>query len=141
MVMDVQRPFTLQDIYRFFQTPQVIFLNQELTVCYLLSILIKGDSYGTEFVQALRRDYPGYRLSDTILQSALRFLEKEAIVTSYWKKPEKRGRPRRMYQLCPAAQHRAEELAKLWLHYVATHPVEHPEQRAAMMTTPAPAHS
>lgn len=130
--MDAQRPFTLQDIYRFFQTPQVIFLNQELTVCYLLSILVNGDSYGTEFVQVLRQNYPGYRLSDTILQSSLRFLEKEAIVTSYWKKPEKRGRPRRMYQLCPAAHRRAEEFSKLWHHYVVTHPPENSVRRAAV---------
>lgn len=80
--MDAQRPFTLQDIYRFFQTPQVIFLNQQLTVCYLLSILVESDSYGTEFVQSLKQNYPGYRLSDTILQSSLRFLEKEGLVSS-----------------------------------------------------------
>ncbi len=121
--MDAQRSFTLQDIYRFFQTPQIVFLNQELTVCYLLSILVQNESYGTEFVQLLKQNYPGYRLSDTILQSSLRFLEKEGIVSSYWKKPEKRGRPRRMYQLIPTAQPRAEEFAKLWQDYIATHAI------------------
>lgn len=121
--MDAQRPFTLQDIYRFFQTPQVIFLNQQLTVCYLLSILVESDSYGTEFVQSLKQNYPGYRLSDTILQSSLRFLEKEGLVSSYWKKPEKRGRPRRMYQLSSSARPQAEELSKLWRDYVLNHPI------------------
>lgn len=122
--MDAQRPFTLQDIYRFFQTPQVIFLNQQLTVCYLLSILVESDSYGTEFVQSLKQNYPGYRLSDTILQSSLRFLEKEGLVSSYWKKPEKRGRPRRMYQLSSSARPQAEELSKLWRDYVLNHPIK-----------------
>jgi DNA-binding PadR family transcriptional regulator len=122
--MDAQRPFTLQDIYQFFQTPQVIFLNQQLTVCYLLSILVESESYGTEFVQSLKQNYPGYRLSDTILQSSLRFLEKEGLVSSYWKKPEKRGRPRRMYQLSPAARQKAEELANLWRDYVLNHTIE-----------------
>ncbi|BAS54898.1 MULTISPECIES: PadR family transcriptional regulator [Leptolyngbya] len=122
--MDAQRPFTLQDIYRFFQTPQVIFLNQQLTVCYLLSILVESDSYGTEFVQSLKQNYPGYRLSDTILQSSLRFLEKEGLVSSYWKKPEKRGRPRRMYQLSSSARPQAEELSTLWREYVLNHPIE-----------------
>ncbi|MBE9012499.1 helix-turn-helix transcriptional regulator, partial [Pseudanabaenaceae cyanobacterium LEGE 13415] len=113
----------LEDIYRFFQTPQPIFLNQELTVCYLMSVLVESESYGTELVQTLRQNYPNYRLSDTILQSSLRFLEKQELITSYWKKPEKRGRPRRMYQLCPEARSKAEEFAQFWRNYVQTHPL------------------
>lgn len=122
--MNAQR-LTFEDIYRFFQTPQPIFLNQELTVCYLMSVLVESESYGTELVQNLRQNYPNYRLSDTILQSSLRFLEKQALITSYWKKPEKRGRPRRMYQLCPEARSRAEEFAQFWHEYVRNNPIVH----------------
>lgn len=122
-MMNAQR-LTFEDIYRFFQTPQPIFLNQELTVCYLMSILIDSESYGTELVQKLRQNYLNYRLSDTILQSSLRFLEKQGIVTSYWKKPEKRGRPRRMYQLCPEARSRAAEFAKFWRDYAAVNDLD-----------------
>ncbi|MBW4441596.1 MAG: PadR family transcriptional regulator [Plectolyngbya sp. WJT66-NPBG17] len=121
--MNAQR-LTFEDIYRFFQTPQPIFLNQELTVCYLMSVLVTNESYGTELVQKLRQSYPNYRLSDTILQSSLRFLEKQEIVTSYWKKPEKRGRPRRMYQLCPAARSRAEEFARFWQDYTSANDID-----------------
>ncbi len=116
--MNAQR-LSLQSIYQFFQSPQPAFLNQELTVCYVMSVLIASESYGTELVQQLKREYPSYRLSDTILQSSLRFLEKHAIVVSYWKKPEKRGRPRRMYQIHPEGRLQAEELAKLWENYAA----------------------
>ena len=121
--MTAQR-LTLHGIYRFFQTPQPIFLNQELTVCYLMSVLMRSESYGTELLQQLRQNYSDYRLSDTILQSSLRFLEKQAIVTSYWRKLEKRGRPRRMYQICPEKRVKAEELAKLWNEYVAANTVD-----------------
>ncbi|MGG6268369.1 PadR family transcriptional regulator [Leptolyngbya sp. AN03gr2] len=120
--MNAQR-LTFDDIYRFFQTPQPIFLNQELTVCYLMSILVESESYGTELVQNLKQNYPNYRLSDTILQSSLRFLEKQEIITSYWKKPEKRGRPRRMYQLRPEARSKAEEFAQFWRDYVESNPI------------------
>ncbi|HTL90236.1 MAG TPA: helix-turn-helix transcriptional regulator [Leptolyngbya sp.] len=122
--MNTQR-LTLHDIYQFFQTPQPIFLNQELAVCYLMSVLIANQSYGTELVQQLKQSYPNYRLSDTILQNSLRFLENQALVTSYWKKPEKRGRPRRMYQIRPEEWDKAEELAKLWYNYAESNQVGH----------------
>lgn len=112
-MMNAQR-LTFDGIYQFFQTPQPVFLNQELTVCYVMSVLVRSESYGTELVQQLKQDYPNYRLSDTILQNSLRFLEKQAIIASYWKKLEKRGRPRRMYHLRPEARSSAEDLAKLW---------------------------
>lgn len=130
-MMNAQR-LTFEDIYRFFQTPQPTFLNQELTVCYLMSVLVISESYGTELVQKLRKDYPNYRLSDTILQNSLRFLEKQGIVTSYWKKPEKRGRPRRMYQLCPEARSKAEEFGRFWQDYTANDFVD------SLITEPSP---
>lgn len=106
-----------EDIYQFFQDPPPFYLNKELAVCYVLSVLLKGDSYGTELIQLLENDYPLYRLSDTVLYSALKFLEDEEMVTGYWKKVEGRGRPRRMYQIRPEAMQQAQELAHLWQEY------------------------
>lgn len=109
----------IDDIYHFFQSPPPIFLNQELTICYVSAILIDSESYGTELIQRLSNEHPSFRLSDTVLYSALKFLEDEQVVRSYWKKVEGRGRPRRMYQLVPEAQRTAEDLAHLWREYMA----------------------
>jgi DNA-binding PadR family transcriptional regulator len=108
------------DIYQFFQDPPPFYLNKELAVCYVLSVLLNGDSYGTELIQLLERDYPLYRLSDTVLYSALKFLEDEQMVTGYWKKVEGRGRPRRMYQIRPEMMQQAQDLAQLWYGYAVT---------------------
>lgn len=107
-----------EDIYRFFQNTPPTYLNQELAVCYVLSVLRNGDSYGTELIQLLEQNYPTYRLSDTVLYTALKFIEQEQLVVGYWKKVEGRGRPRRMYQIRPDAHSRVEELAHLWEQYV-----------------------
>lgn len=106
------------DIYNFFQAPPPFYLNKELAVCYVLAVLTRGDSYGTELIQLLETEYPAYRLSDTVLYSALKFLEEEGIITGYWKKVEGRGRPRRMYQIQGDSAQRAQELASLWSDYV-----------------------
>lgn len=105
------------DIYQFFKDPPPFYLNKELAVCYVLAVLLRGDSYGTELIQLLEHDYPLYRLSDTVLYSALKFLEDEEMVTGYWKKVEGRGRPRRMYQIREEMMERAHELAELWQGY------------------------
>ncbi len=107
-----------EDIYKFFQAPPPFYLNKELAVCYVLDVLTRGDSYGTELIQLLETEYPAYRLSDTVLYSALKFLEEEEIITGYWKKVEGRGRPRRMYQIQAELAQRAQELARLWQQYV-----------------------
>ncbi|MEM6425730.1 MAG: PadR family transcriptional regulator [Cyanobacteria bacterium P01_H01_bin.119] len=107
-----------EDIYQFFDDPPPVYLNKELAVCYVLSVLIHRDSYGTELIQGLVNHYMGYRLSDTVLYGALKFLETQDVVTGYWKKVEGRGRPRRMYRLSPDAQLRARELADLWHQYM-----------------------
>jgi DNA-binding PadR family transcriptional regulator len=109
---------TFEDIYQFFRNPPPFYLNKELAVCYVLAVLLRQDSYGTELINLLEQDYSNYRLSDTVLYSALKFLEDESVITGYWKKVEGRGRPRRMYQICPDWQIQAEELAKLWYDYV-----------------------
>lgn len=108
----------LKDIYSYYENPQPIFLNQELAVCYVLSVLLQGNSYGTELIGRMEQHYPLYRLSDTVLYAALNFLQEENVVTSYWQKVEGRGRPRRMYQLADDMHSKATELANLWESYV-----------------------
>ncbi|HEY9619442.1 MAG TPA: PadR family transcriptional regulator [Crinalium sp.] len=110
---------TFDDIYQFFRNPPPFYLNKELAVCYVLDVLLRKDSYGTELIQLLENEYPTYRLSDTVLYSALKFLEDAAAITGYWKKVEGRGRPRRMYQITPEWQSKAQELARLWHSYAA----------------------
>ncbi|NER79373.1 MAG: helix-turn-helix transcriptional regulator [Leptolyngbya sp. SIO1D8] len=107
-----------EDIYQFFEDPPPIYLNKELAVCYVLAVLLQQDSYGTELIQKLAETYPDYRLSDTVLYSALKFLEDQKTIDGYWKKVEGRGRPRRMYRLNPDWRMQAEELAELWLSYM-----------------------
>lgn len=107
-----------EDIYQFFEDPPPVYLNKELAVCYVLSVLTHHDSYGTELIQAIEQEYPNYRLSDTVLYSALKFLENQAAIMGYWKKVEGRGRPRRMYRLRPDWQMQARELAELWQRYM-----------------------
>jgi DNA-binding PadR family transcriptional regulator len=111
-----------EDIIRFFRDPPPLYLNKELAVCYVLSILLREDSYGTELIQRLEQEYPSYRLSDTVLYTALKFLEDEKSIRGYWQKVEGRGRPRRMYQIHPQWQGRARELADLWDTYSSTEP-------------------
>jgi len=107
-----------EDIYQFFEDPPPIYLNKELAVCYVLAVLLQQDSYGTELIQKLAKDYSDYRLSDTVLYSALKFLEDQVAIDGYWKKVEGRGRPRRMYRLNPDWRMQAEELADLWVNYM-----------------------
>ncbi len=108
----------LEDIYQFFQNPPPTYLSQELAVCYVLSVLLKGESYGTELIQKLETEYPPYRLSDTVLYSALKFLEDEKAIIGSWKKVEGRGRPRRMYQISPEWRVQAQNLGRLWQEYI-----------------------
>lgn len=107
-----------EDIYQFFEDPPPVYLNKELAVCYVLSVLVRHDSYGTELIQAIEQNYTNYRLSDTVLYSALKFLENQAAIMGYWKKVEGRGRPRRMYRLRPDWQMKARELSELWQRYM-----------------------
>lgn len=115
---------TFDDIYRYFQSPPPVYLNKELAVCYILSVVVSGDSYGTELIDRLEEEYSIYRLSDTVLYSALKFLEAQGSITGYWKKVEGRGRPRRMYQLTAEFRGKAQELARLWHEYAQEYAVE-----------------
>lgn len=107
-----------EDIYGFFQNLPPTHLNVEQAVCYVLSVLLQEDSYGTELIQKLQLENPTFRLSDTVLYAALSFLENEQFINGYWKKLEGRGRPRRMLHLNPEKQAQAQELAHLWQTYI-----------------------
>lgn len=109
---------TLKEIYQFFQSQPAVYLNQELATCFVLHILLKQDSYGTELIQIVEDRYPPYRLSDTVLYSALKFLLKERMITGYSKKVEGRGRPRQMYHISNEMENKAEDLAGLWQEYI-----------------------
>jgi DNA-binding PadR family transcriptional regulator len=108
-----------QDIYRFFQDPPPIYLGKEVAVCYVLAILLeKEESYGTALISHIETEHPLYRLSDTVLYSALKFLEDEEILDGYWQKVDGRGRPRRMYQIKEGKVDLARETAQLWHQYL-----------------------
>jgi DNA-binding PadR family transcriptional regulator len=107
-----------EDIHQFFEDPPPIYLNKELAVCYVLTVLLQQDSYGTELINRLSQQYTHYRLSDTVLYGALKFLEDEKMIDGYWKKVEGRGRPRRMYRLNPDWRLQAENLSELWKAYM-----------------------
>ncbi|NJK99622.1 MAG: helix-turn-helix transcriptional regulator [Spirulinaceae cyanobacterium SM2_1_0] len=105
------------DIYQYFHSPPPHYLNKEVAVCYILAMLLERESYGTHLIEQLANGYPAYRLSDTVLYSALKFLEQEGTIMGYWQKVPGRGRPRRMYYVSEAAQSQATELARLWYDY------------------------
>ncbi|NJR18397.1 MAG: CHAT domain-containing protein [Calothrix sp. CSU_2_0] len=107
----------LENIHHFFEYPPPTYLCTELAVCYILFVLLQGESYGTELIQRLEAEYPSYRLSDTVLYSAIKFLEDEGALAGYWKKLEGRGRPRRMYQILPEWEEHSQDLARLWHEY------------------------
>lgn len=116
-----------EDIYQFFDNPPPIYLSKELAVCYVLSVLVRGESYGTELIQLIESEYPAYRLSDTVLYSALKFLEEEQAISGYWKKVEGRGRPRRMYRIRADWRDLSQDLARLWHEYATKTNHFHPE--------------
>lgn len=107
------------DVYQFFRSPPPTYLTKEQAVCYVLDVLLRQESYGTELIDLIERTHPGYRLSDTVLYSVLKFLEESGTISGYWKKLDRRGRTRRMYQIQPEARSRAEELSKLWQGHLA----------------------
>ncbi|MDZ4876714.1 MAG: hypothetical protein CLLPBCKN_006149 [Chroococcidiopsis cubana SAG 39.79] len=110
----------LEDIRYFFTNPPAIYLSPEQAVCYVLSVLLEGESYGTGLIRQLEGEYGNYRLSDTILRAALEFLESEGAICGSWHKGKGRGRPRRVYRLNPAWQDEARKLAQLWRDFTTT---------------------
>jgi DNA-binding PadR family transcriptional regulator len=116
-ILKMVKRMNFDDIYCFFRNPPPLYLNQELAVCYILDNLLQGDSYGTELIARLERESSTYRLSDTVLYSAIKFLEGSGTIAGYWKKVEGRGRPRRMYRIEPDWLAKAKEFAYFWSQY------------------------
>ena len=112
----------LEDIRYFFTNPPPTYLCLEQAVCYVLSVLLEGESYATRLIQKLESEYPNYRLSDTVLYAALSFLESEQAVASRLQKVVGRGRPRRMYSVSPQWLDLAQKLAALWKNSVTKQP-------------------
>ena len=110
---------TLEEVYQFFTQKPVTYLTCEQAVCYILSVLLLKESYGTELIQKLETEYPNYRVSDTVLYAALNFLINEGALAADWKKVTGRGRPRRMYRLTPDWFDEAQKLAALWAEAAA----------------------
>ncbi|MGL4621636.1 MAG: PadR family transcriptional regulator [Chroococcidiopsis sp.] len=113
---------TLEEIYQFFATQAPVYLTQEQAVCYVLSVLLESESYGSGLIEKLESEYPNYRLSDTVLYAALSFLESEQALASRPQKVDGRGRPRRMYSVSPQWLDEAQKLAALWTTSVAKQP-------------------
>lgn len=109
-----------QDVYQFCQESKPTFLQTEAAVGYVVSVLVKGDSYGTELMQQLEKEYPDHCLSDTVLNDAIKFLDAKGWVKSYTQKCEGRGRPRRMLSLNPEVRDEAQKLAQLWHDYAGS---------------------
>ena len=126
----------LEEVYQFLVTPPPTFIGQELAVCYVLSVLLQGESYGTELIERLEREYPKYRLSDTVLYNALKFLESEKAITSHWEKVLGRGRPRRMYQLNSQWLRHAKKLAGFWWEYAKVQPICQSNRAFLQLKTP-----
>ncbi|KAI9129425.1 PadR family transcriptional regulator [Acaryochloris sp. CCMEE 5410] len=110
----------LQDVYHYFQSPPPVYLGKEVAVCYILAILIdNGESYGTALIQHIKAEHPPYRLSDTVLYSALEFLTDEGMIQSYWQNAPSKGRPKRMFSVRLEKLDEAKRLAQLWHQYLA----------------------
>ena len=111
----------LADIEQYFQQPPPQFLDLELAVCWILECLLKDDNYPSGLLQELNRHNPQLRLSETVLQQALAFLEQQGSITTYTKRCPSRGRPRRMLHLQPEARLQAEKLMDPWHSWLNSH--------------------
>ena len=69
----------------------------------------------------LNRDKPQLRLSETVLQQALDFLEQQGSISTYTQRCPSRGRPRRMLHLQPDARREAEQLMEPWHSWLDSH--------------------
>ena len=111
----------LADIQQYFQQPPPQFLDLELAVCWILDCLLKDDNYPSGLLQRLMQEEPQLRLSETVLQQALDFLEEQGSISSYTQRCPSRGRPRRMLHLQSEARPEAEHLMKPWHSWLAAH--------------------
>lgn len=104
----------LLDIQRFFAEPPVQYLGLELSVCWILECLLRKDDYPTAMTNQLAASHPHLRISETMLQQAIEFLDRQGAVTSYSRRCPSRGRPRRMMHLVEAVHPEARSLVASW---------------------------
>ena len=105
-------------------------LDLELAVCWVLECLLKDDNYPSGLLQKLNRDKPQLRLSETVLQQALDFLEQQGSISTYTQRCPSRGRPRRMLHLQPDARRDAEQLMEPWQSLLDSHSLVLPDRGA-----------
>jgi DNA-binding PadR family transcriptional regulator len=108
----------LEVIRAFFERPPIQHLGLELAVCWVLECLLEADSYPTALMQELRRSHPRLRLSETVLQQALGFLDRQGSISSYAQRCPSRGRPRRMLHLLEERRADALALMPSWRRWV-----------------------
>ena len=111
----------LADIQQYFHQPPPQFLDLELAVCWILECLLKDDNYPSGLLQKLIREEPQLRLSETVLQQALEFLEQQGSISSYTQRYPSRGRPRRMLHLESDSRGEAERLMQPWRSWLDSH--------------------
>ena len=111
----------LADIEQYFHPPPPQFLDLELAVCWILECLLTDDNYPSGLLQHLIREEPQLRLSETVLQQALEFLEQQGSISSYTQRCPSRGRPRRMLHLESDARGEAERLMQPWRSWLDSH--------------------
>ena len=111
-------PPGLEAIRAYFERPPIQHLGFELAVCWILECLLQADSYPTALMHDLSSAHPGLRLSETVLQQALAFLEEQQVISSYAQRCPSRGRPRRMLHLAEPSQVAAAELMPPWQRWL-----------------------
>jgi Transcriptional regulator PadR-like family len=104
----------LEAIRAFFEQPPIQHLGLELAVCWILERLLEADSYPTALMHDLSRAHPRLRLSETVLQQALGFLDQQGAISSYAQRCPSRGRPRRMLHLIDTCRGEAQALMPPW---------------------------
>lgn len=136
-------PSDLGGIRAFFDQPPIQHLGLELAVCWILECLLAQDSYPTALMHGLAVAHPKLRLSETVLQQALSFLDQDGAISSYSQRCPSRGRPRRMLHLLDDHREAALALMDPWQHWLeenehelrsgchATGPGFHPVAHAA----------
>ena len=111
-------PSGLGGIRAFFEQPPIQHLGLELAVCWILERLLDGDSYPTALMHDLSAAHPKLRLSETVLQQAIGFLDQQGAISSYAQRCPSRGRPRRMLHLLEEYRGSAQALMPPWQHWL-----------------------
>jgi DNA-binding PadR family transcriptional regulator len=122
----------LEAIHAFFAQPPIQHLGLELAVCWVLDRLLAADSYPTALMHDLAAAHPTLRLSETVLQQALNFLDQQGAISSYAQRCPSRGRPRRMLHLLETSREAAQALMPPWRQWLDENEGHlHPESDAS----------